>query len=299
MPFFHTRTSRERPVPVTHLPVALDDGTPAEPWRVPAEAVYYNMLPVPGKSEGPPSEQGGCAVGERLYDEVGLPALIVGFAVFIVCVWTAIAHPELPPLVLFWLSLAPMHLAAVGTVLLLVAHLRSPGERLPALDLQRLDVRPAALIVSAAKTLLFLYPAAIAVKAATALLMSAAGRVPKGSPLVSLLFEERSLPFWWSTAFAVIVLAPIAEEVLFRLVLFEVVRRREPRLAAVVASLAFAIAHQVPEEFPALFLLGMTLQRARDEHRSLWSPIAIHVGFNAMSLALLVLLRCLGWHKLG
>jgi len=278
------------------IPPARDSKAAAELWRVAAKVVYYNMFPAPGKSDGGASEHATDADGKRIYDEVGLPALVIGFGTFIGCMWVAGSMPELPPLAMFWLSLAPMHLAAAGTVIVLV-RLREPsGGGLCALGLSRpVTVGIRELLASAAGTLLLLYPAILAVKALTTALMSLVGHVPRSSPLVSLLFEQRSGVFWWSTGFAIVVLAPFAEEILFRLVLFEVVNRRDSRLAAVVSSLAFAIAHQLPEELPALFLLGMVLQRAREKHQSLWLPIAIHTGFNAASLALVVLVRCLGW----
>jgi len=90
----------------------------------------------------------------------------------------------------------------------------------------------------------------------------------------------------WAGAY----LVPLAEEMLFRGLLFAWLRGRLAFPAAAAASAAsFAVAHVmngVPNAVFA-FLLGLVLARSYEQTRSLWAPIAIHRTVNAAGLTLL------------
>ena len=105
-------------------------------------------------------------------------------------------------------------------------------------------------------------------------------------PLLSLLSRESSAALWGSVILATLLVAPLAEEILFRVVLYETVRKHDPRGAAIVTSLLFAGLHFAPEALPALFVLGLFLQRERRRARSLWGAVFLHAGFNAVTLTL-------------
>jgi len=109
--------------------------------------------------------------------------------------------------------------------------------------------------------------------------------------LIALLWRERDPWLWTSAVFISLAVAPVAEEIVFRLALFETVRARLPDAAGLLSALAFAGAHQIPEAVPGLCVLGLVLQRQYLRHQTLWVPIALHAGFNAACLLVLVAVR--------
>jgi membrane protease YdiL (CAAX protease family) len=81
------------------------------------------------------------------------------------------------------------------------------------------------------------------------------------------------------------VLAPLAEEVAFRGVLFSWFRRRLSfLLAAVLQALPFGLLHIQLEHVLYATLLGVMLALARERGRSLWVPVAIHVVINTIAV---------------
>lgn len=107
--------------------------------------------------------------------------------------------------------------------------------------------------------------------------------------------------FWLIVTIAVVV-APITEEIIFRGILQGVLSRfHHWRWTAILISAAiFSLVHlsvrenvaageasiaQI-ENIPPLFLLGLVLGYSYEKSRSLYRPIWIHMGFNALSMAL-------------
>lgn len=98
-----------------------------------------------------------------------------------------------------------------------------------------------------------------------------------------------------TAAFSVIVVAPIAEELLFRgLVLRSLQRRYRPAVAIAVSSVVFAAVHPLLDPkailavVPLLILSlvsGTQAARSGNLSRSIW----LHMGFNAISAILLLL----------
>ena len=117
-------------------------------------------------------------------------------------------------------------------------------------------------------------------------------------------FNEPVTPLnlYLTIAMAVII-APLTEEIFFRgLLQGTLVRLYRSRWGAIVVSAAiFALFHlsvreNVPlgeaslahvETIPPLFFLGLALGYAYEKSRSLYRPICIHVGFNALSFVML------------
>jgi uncharacterized protein len=111
----------------------------------------------------------------------------------------------------------------------------------------------------------------------------------------------------WATVFAVIaavVMAPIAEEILFRGVLFQALRRRLGMwVAAVISSLVFTAVHveivtSQPLALVGLFALGVFLAWSFHRSGSLVVPILGHAVFNGVSLSLAILVDRLGLEEL-
>lgn len=91
------------------------------------------------------------------------------------------------------------------------------------------------------------------------------------------------------TGFAVIVVAPLAEEIFFRGFLYRSLRDRiglGP--AAVVSSALFAVAHIRPIIMPSIFVLGLVLSWSLERRDSLATCVVAHGLFNTVGYALYV-----------
>jgi membrane protease YdiL (CAAX protease family) len=85
-------------------------------------------------------------------------------------------------------------------------------------------------------------------------------------------------------------LAPFAEEVAFRGVVFSWLRRHLPFWpAAVLQALPFGILHIQVDHVLYATLLGTMLALARERGRSLWVPVVIHIAINTIAVAAIYL----------
>ncbi len=94
-------------------------------------------------------------------------------------------------------------------------------------------------------------------------------------------------------AFAVFaaVAAPIGEELFFRVLLFDALRRRLPvPVAVVVQGLAFGLVHAPAgwAVIAALCLVGLALGALFARGWSVWACVAAHMSFNALAVAQLL-----------
>ena len=117
-----------------------------------------------------------------------------------------------------------------------------------------------------------------------------AGWPPEEQIAVTLLANTKS---WWMRvylgAFAV-VLAPVAEEFIFRGMLYPFVKQLGwPRLAWVGVSFAFALIHDDAATFVPLFVLALTLTWLYEKTDNLLAPITAHALFNAANLIMIFL----------
>jgi len=88
----------------------------------------------------------------------------------------------------------------------------------------------------------------------------------------------------------VVVGAPIVEELFFRgLTLKAFEKKMSSRLALVLSSLFFAIAHLQLIQFPALFLFGLVAGYLVKKYDRLGRAVWAHVGFNATTVVALLL----------
>jgi membrane protease YdiL (CAAX protease family) len=118
--------------------------------------------------------------------------------------------------------------------------------------------------------------------------LTRAGWPPEEQFAVTLLANTKS---WWMRvylgAFAV-VLAPVAEEFIFRGMLYPFVKQLGwPRLAWVGVSFAFALIHDDAATFVPLFVLALALTWLYEKTDNLLAPITAHALFNAANLVLL------------
>jgi membrane protease YdiL (CAAX protease family) len=90
-------------------------------------------------------------------------------------------------------------------------------------------------------------------------------------------------------AAAVVVAAPLAEELVFRGLIYRLGRRAwGPWPAAVVSALVFGLVHGEPWYLFGLVALGLLLAAVYELTGSLWSAVIVHAVHNAVALALLV-----------
>ena len=85
--------------------------------------------------------------------------------------------------------------------------------------------------------------------------------------------------------FTVALAAPVCEEIFFRRLLYDLVRRFCGRHAIVVTSLIFSMIHFFLFGLPMLFIVGYFCQRQYLKSRNLAVSIVMHVIFNSITLA--------------
>ena len=96
----------------------------------------------------------------------------------------------------------------------------------------------------------------------------------------------------WLVVLSVIILAPIAEEVFFRGVVFNAWLREGGRRWAFIGSSAlFAFIHLSVVALVPIFLLGLALAWIYQRTGNLLAPIAMHATVNGISVALALLVR--------
>ena len=115
--------------------------------------------------------------------------------------------------------------------------------------------------------------------------------VPKdGHEMITLLKQSKSGVVQALVGTMAIGLAPLFEELLYRGLLQTALVSVLPRrrwVVVLVASAMFALVHaMVPwHALPGLFVLGVVLGWLYERTGSLWPPIGVHAGFNAVSVA--------------
>jgi len=136
-------------------------------------------------------------------------------------------------------------------------------------------------------TLVVVLPAALALEAACEWSMKALGWQPRPQEAVQLLNDT---PFWPTgvyIGFFAIVLAPVAEEFIFRGVLFSFIKQAGyPRLAWIGASTLFALVHGASVIFIPLFVLALALTWLYEKTDNLLASIIAHSLFNTINLVI-------------
>ncbi|MCK6471228.1 MAG: CPBP family intramembrane metalloprotease [Planctomycetes bacterium] len=115
---------------------------------------------------------------------------------------------------------------------------------------------------------------------------------PDENPVVTFMREElQERPSAGLLAFALIaaaVCAPFFEELIFRGIVYNVMRRYLGVAGgAVVASALFALAHGVWSDFAALFVLGILMTWIYERRGNLWSAMVVHATNNLIFVLVL------------
>jgi uncharacterized protein len=133
-------------------------------------------------------------------------------------------------------------------------------------------------------------PIALGLESASAFALEKIGLAPEDQTAVQLLVDAKS---WWTRVylgFFAVVLAPVAEEFIFRGVLFPFVKQLGyPRLAWFGVSALFALIHADAAIFLPLFVFALALTWLYEKTDNLLAPIVAHGLFNAANLVVLSL----------
>ena len=96
-------------------------------------------------------------------------------------------------------------------------------------------------------------------------------------------------PQWVLAFFAVVVVAPVAEELFFRGFMYQALRRwRGVTQGIVLSALIFALAHVSPLIIPPIFALGIILGYLFEKRRSLAATMAAHMSYNLIGFIAIV-----------
>ena len=111
-------------------------------------------------------------------------------------------------------------------------------------------------------------------------------------PLVPLLAKSCSNANFIMLIFAVIIVAPITEEIVFRRIIYSWLTRYCSKWGAIIiTSTLFALVHDSLAMFTALFALAICFQLIYLKYNSLIPSIIMHACFNSISATLLLLIR--------
>ena len=112
---------------------------------------------------------------------------------------------------------------------------------------------------------------------------------PEPQAAVQLLREQWPIYLVAIQGIVTLIVAPVAEEILFRGILYTTIKQRgRPFAAFWVTSFLFALIHGYPVGFLSLIFLAAVLVVLYEWTRNLLAPILLHASFNAVNFAVIV-----------
>jgi membrane protease YdiL (CAAX protease family) len=143
-------------------------------------------------------------------------------------------------------------------------------------------------LLLAAGVLAVALPVVLGLQYGSELALEKMGWPPEDQRAVELLVNAKS---WWLRGYLAlfaVVLAPVAEESIFRGVLFPFIKQLGwPKLAWLGVSFLFALVHANAATLVPLFVLALALTWLYEKTDCLLAPIAAHSLFNTANLILL------------
>lgn len=128
------------------------------------------------------------------------------------------------------------------------------------------------------------------INVATYLLLRAGGVTEFPPQQLEVLGRKAGVGYWLVAALITIVLAPLVEEFVFRLLLYRTLQGAGLRFPGVLCSLIFAGAHMLPYGVPGLAFLALILQGCALRW-GLRQAMFVHSAYNAVMFSLLLLHR--------
>jgi membrane protease YdiL (CAAX protease family) len=118
------------------------------------------------------------------------------------------------------------------------------------------------------------------------------GQTMDAQDAVKLFFEAEGTGPVAAMLFFAVILAPVAEELLFRGYLQPFLKSWLPaRVALILTALAFAAIHGHWPTFLPLFGLGLVLGLVYEYTGAWWRCVGLHAGFNALNAAFMLLIK--------
>jgi uncharacterized protein len=109
-------------------------------------------------------------------------------------------------------------------------------------------------------------------------------------PMVETFRNSSTIEERLALTLLVVVLAPLAEEVVFRGALYRFLKGKVTR-PVVLSAVIFALVHFHPAGLPGLIVLGVVLCLVYEKTGSIRAPICLHALFNAHTLVMLLFLE--------
>jgi len=114
------------------------------------------------------------------------------------------------------------------------------------------------------------------------------GEGSQSHPVSSFLLDDADPLQIAALGIAVVVVAPVSEELLFRGFLYRILRHRVGiRRAMWATALLFACMHMAPHALPAYIVLGLGFALVYEWVGSLWASIVLHGLWNAVVFAMM------------
>ena len=150
---------------------------------------------------------------------------------------------------------------------------------------------PRALFL-AVLVVIVLLPVVLGLQQVSAIVLTKLGWQPEEQLAVTLLAGTKSWGMRIYLGTFAVVLAPVAEEFIFRGMLYPFVKQLGwPRLAWFGVSFTFALIHDDAATFVPLFVLALALTWLYEKTDNLLAPIAAHSLFNAANLVILCFVK--------
>ncbi len=136
--------------------------------------------------------------------------------------------------------------------------------------------------------LILILPVILLLENGSALVLEKLGLPPEDQRAVDLILNAKSLWMRGYLVFFAVLLAPVAEEFLFRGLLYPFIKQLGwPKLAWIGVSLLFALIHLNAPTFLPLFVFALVLTWLYERTDCLLAPIVTHSLFNSANLLIL------------
>jgi membrane protease YdiL (CAAX protease family) len=104
-------------------------------------------------------------------------------------------------------------------------------------------------------------------------------------PIVDFLMKSSGWQARAAVCVVAVIVAPVTEELIFRGCLYGMLRSFAGRVPAIaISAILFALIHGHVPSLPGLIVLAAGLALVYERCGSLWAPISMHAGFNALTI---------------